>query len=110
MKKVLISIVATLLVLVLIVGAVAVVASSYIKGQTKTNIPAHAEVEQNPLGTVTAVDRGLYDQNGDRFEIKGINFGNLFVAEGWMTVNSLGALTNDDGSFKKVNDQGIVEE
>lgn len=70
----------------------------------------HVELTANEYNTITAVGKGLYDENGDRFDIKGINFGNLFIAEGWMTVNSIGALKNDDGTYVKVNEQGIVEE
>ena len=60
--------------------------------------------------TVIAEGKALYDENGDIFEIRGVNFGNLFIAEGWMTVNSVGPLLNEDGSYVKVNDDGIVEE
>jgi glucan 1,3-beta-glucosidase len=73
-------------------------------------IADHVDIAPNQLGTVVAVGRGLYDENGQRYDIKGINFGNLFLAEGWMTVNSVGPACQDDGSFKKVNEQGIVEE
>lgn len=72
--------------------------------------PEHIELTPNEHGTVVAVGKGLYDANGDRFDIKGINFGNLFIAEGWMTVNSIGALMNDDGTYVKYNENGIVEE
>ncbi len=60
--------------------------------------------------TIIAEGRGLYDENGDLFQIRGVNFGNLFIAEGWMTVNSIGPLLNEDGSYVKVNEDGIVEE
>ena len=60
--------------------------------------------------TVIANGKALYDENGNIFHIQGINFGNLFISEGWMTVNSIGALYNEDGSFVKVNEDGIVEE
>lgn len=60
--------------------------------------------------TVIAEGKALYDENGKIFEIRGVNFGNLFIAEGWMTVNSVGPLLNEDGSYVKVNEQGIVEE
>lgn len=60
--------------------------------------------------TIVAQGKALYDENGHRFDIKGVNYGNLFISEGWMTVNSIGALYNDDGSFKKVSEDGIVEE
>ena len=74
--------------------------------------PEHIDLTPNSHNTVVAVGKGLYDENGDRFDIKGINFGNLFIAEGWMTVNSVGAQMNDDGSYVKVSTDGngIVEE
>ncbi len=109
MKKVLIGIVILLLVVVIAAGAILFVGQNYIKNQSG-KIPDKVEVQTSEYNTITAVGRGLYDENGDRFEIKGINFGNLFISEGWMTVNSIGAAYNDDGSFKSVNDQGIVEE
>ena len=110
MKKLLTGLVSILLVVVLLAGGLVVYANLYVSKQSNSDIPAHVDIEANEFGTVTAVGRGLYDANGDRFEIKGINFGNLFIAEGWMTVNSVGAAYNDDGSFVKVNKEGIVEE
>ena len=110
MKKVLIGIVIAIAVIALLIGGFAVAANAYASSKSADDIPAHVELEPNELGTVVAVGKGLYDKNGDRFAIKGINFGNLFIWEGWMTVNSIGAAYNDDGSFKKVNEEGIVEE
>ena len=110
MKKVLIGIVIAIAVIALLIGGLAIAANAYASSKSADDIPAHVELEPNELGTVVAVGKGLYDKNGDKFTIKGINFGNLFVAEGWMTVNSLGAAYNNDGSFKSVNYQGIVEE
>lgn len=72
-------------------------------------VPAKITRERG-ASTIVAQGRGLYDEDGKLFEIKGINFGNLFISEGWMTVNSIGALYNNDGSFQKVNGEGIVEE
>ena len=109
MKKFLLGFLALLLVVVIAAGAMLIYGINSIKNQ-KEDIADQVQIEKNEFGTIVAVDRGLYDQDGNRFEIKGINFGNLFIAEGWMTVNSIGAAYNDDGSFKSVNDQGIVEE
>ena len=92
MKKVLIGIGISLLCVVLLVGALALVANAYVAAKSSDDIPESVELSANEFGTVTAVGRGLYDENGKRFEIKGINFGNLFIAEGWMTVNSIGAI------------------
>ena len=110
MKKLLIGLIITLLVIVVAVGAIFMLGNQYVQNQSGDDIPDHVDIEANELGTVVAVGRGLYDENGDRFEIKGINFGNLFIAEGWMTVNSIGAVMNDDGTYKSVNNEGIVEE
>lgn len=86
----------------------------HIYGETYVyDAPEHVEIsEPSHYETVTAIGKGLYEANGDRFDIKGINFGNLFIAEGWMTVNSVGAQIKPDGSYVKVSNDGngIVEE
>lgn len=110
MRRFLVGLLIFLIVVLALVGAAAWYGNNYAKNQNSDDIPDHVDIEPNALKTVTAIGRGLYDENGDRFDIKGINFGNLFIAEGWMTVNSIGAKYNKDGSFVKVNPQGIVEE
>ena len=57
------------------------------------------------IRTIIADGDALYDEEGNLFQIKGVNFGNLFISEGWMTVNSIGPLLNEDGSFTKVNEE-----
>ena len=109
MKKILIGIVATILCVVLLAGGVLLTGHLYTANYDKHDAPEHIELKANELGTITAVGRGLYDANGDRFDIKGINFGNLFIAEGWMTVNSIGAIMNGEGGYQSVNPDGIVE-
>ena len=108
-KKVLFGIGIFLLTVLLIVGGLALAGNSYVARQSADDTPASVEMTPNEYGTIVAVGRGLYDANGNRFDIKGINFGNLFISEGWMTVNSIGALYNEDGSFQSVNEQGVVE-
>ena len=110
MKFILKTLISIVLCVLLFAGGVLAWGGYYASNYNKYDAPKHVDLVANELGTITAVGRGLYDANGDRFDIKGINFGNLFLAEGWMTVNSIGALYNDDGSFVKVNEQGIVEE
>ena len=73
-------------------------------------IPDFVEVNHYQLRTIKAVGKGLYESNGNFIQLKGINFGNWLIQEGWMTPNSLGAKYNDDGTFTKVNEEGIVEE
>ena len=110
MKKVIIAIAVIFGLVLAGAGGFLLYGNLYVSGHGVDRIDAHVELQPNDLGTVVAVGRGLYDENGNRFDIKGINFGNLFIAEGWMTVNSVGASFNEDGTFKKVNEQGIVEE
>ena len=110
MKKVIIGILAAIALVLAAVGGCALYGNIYVSTHGAGEIPERVLLSPNELGTVTAVGRGLYDENGDLFRIRGINFGNLFISEGWMTVNSLGAAYNDDGTFRKVNEQGIVEE
>ena len=110
MKKALITLVVLILALVLFAGGF-VLWGNIFANNYSYDAPEQIEIEANELGTVTAVGRGLYDKNGKRYDIKGVNFGNLFICEGWMTVNSIGASTNEDGSYVKLNhDSTIVEE
>lgn len=106
----------TILTVVIIVVAVVLVVFAAILGwgryyrtNYKYDVPVSIAREDG-ASTVIASGRALYDENGDLFEIRGVNYGNLFIAEGWMTVNSIGALYNKDGTFQKVNEDGIVEE
>ena len=111
MKNILIGIAIFLAVVLLL--AVGFLVWGHIYGQNYIcDAPAHIDLTPNKHNTITAIGKGLYDENGNRFEIKGVNFGNLFIAEGWMTVNSVGALMNENGEYAKVSNDGndIVEE
>ena len=74
-------------------------------------IPSKVEIKHDTnIRTMKAVGRGIYDEEGNRFDIKGVNFGNWLFCEGWMTINSIGPVLNKDGTYKKINEDGIVEE
>lgn len=93
-----------------IVIAVAVLAWGHQYRENYTyDAPEHIEREDGAK-TIIAEGRGLYDEKGDLFQIRGVNFGNLFVVEGWLSPYSMGAKMNEDGSYFKVNEDGIVEE
>ncbi len=100
-------------VLLIVLFAVGVIGWGHIY-RTTYNFDVPETIErtytEDEIKTIVASGKALYDEEGKLFTIKGVNFGNLLLAEGWMTVNSLGALYNDDGSFVKVNEDGIVEE
>ncbi len=40
---------------------------------------------ENTTGLVVAKGRGLYDEDGNKLILKGVNLGNLFVTEGWIS-------------------------
>ncbi len=107
-KKIFVTLGVILGVVVVLVAGVITWGHIYRKNY-KYEVPTY--IQRTDGGTmIIAKGKALYDENGDLFEIKGVNFGNLFLTEGWMTVNSIGPLLNKDGSFKKVNEDGIVEE
>lgn len=107
--KVLLLTIVTIVIVVLVVGLSVIGWGHFYR--TTYNFDAPSSIVRTDEGnTVIAKGKALYDENGDIYEIRGVNFGNLFIAEGWMTVNSLGARYNEDGSFFKVNPEGVVEE
>ena len=98
------------LVVVILALAVAVIAWGHHYRTTYEFDAPKSIVRTDGGNTVIAQGKALYDENGDIYEIRGVNFGNLFIAEGWMTVNSVGPLLNEDGSYVKINAEGVVEE
>ena len=80
-------------VLVLLLGIIGLL---YINGSTysdnyKSTEPDKIEIDQNKnVKTIFANGRSLYDKDGNKFIMKGVNFGNWLIQEGWMTVNSIG--------------------
>lgn len=108
LKKILIGVGVTLGVVLILVTAVIGWGHIYRKNY-KYEVPA--SITRTDGGkTVIAHGKALYDENGDIYEIRGVNFGNLFITEGWMTVNSVGALYNKKGEYAKINAEGVVEE
>ncbi len=109
-KRVLIIIGVVIGTLGLIFGALCIKVSTFRKNYY-AELPEQVEA-LNPTGIqpLRAVGRGIYDKNGNRVALNGINFGNWFLQEGWMSVNSVGALLDKNGNYTKVNEEGIVEE
>jgi len=78
--------------IVLFVGGVLIYSQSY-------SIPEQAAVVENDTGLVQAVGRSLYDAQGQRLQLKGINAGQILLQEGWMSPFALEPLRNADGSY-----------
>lgn len=103
-KKIIKTLLITLLVIILIialaVGALIIHSKTY-------SIPEQAESMENNTGLIQAHSRSLYDANGSRIQLKGINAGQILLQEGWMSPFALEPLTNEDGSYVKDADNNI---
>ena len=62
-------------------------------------VPVQAAAIQNATGLVQASGRSLYDPQGNRLHLTGINAGQILVQEGWMSPFALEPLNNEDGSY-----------
>ena len=104
MKKILKFLLKGLLILlaVLIIGAAAL----YIYSQNYS-IPPQDETIENTTGLIQAHDRSLYDADGNRIQLIGINAGQILLQEGWMSPFALEPLKNEDGSYVKDGDGNI---
>ena len=51
----------------------------------------------NETGLVQARGKSLYDADGNRLQLKGINAGQILLQEGWMSPFALEPLKNEDG-------------
>ena len=98
MKRVLKTVLFTLLILVAAVVVLAV--AMLIRSKTYT-VPEQAATIENDTGLVQASGRSLYDAKGNRLQLRGINAGQILLQEGWMSPFALEPLKNADGSYVK---------
>ncbi len=61
----------------------------------------------NETSLVQAYGKSLYDAEGNRLQLKGINAGQILLQEGWMSPFALEPLKNEDGSYVKDGDGNI---
>ena len=109
-KRALIAIAAVVFFVGVVIGSLFIKVASFRKNYY-VEIPDHVTLDNvSDIQPLTAVGRGIYDKNGDRVTLQGVNFGNWLIQEGWMSVNSLGASYKRNGSYVKINEEGIVEE
>lgn len=59
---------------------------------------------ENDTGLVQQKGSSLYDKDGNRLILRGVNAGGMLVTEGWMVPYSAGESTNSDGSIKYDSD------
>ena len=94
------SLLALVVVLGLLAGAMILYANNYKQ-------PAQPATIQNTTGLVQAHSRSLYDPEGKLLRLNGINAGQILLQEGWMSPFALEPLKNADGSFVKDGDGNI---
>ncbi len=104
MKRVLKIILISLLIIVLLIGFVA---GGLMLHSKAYQIPEQAETIVNTTGLVQAYGRSLYDADGNRIQLRGVNAGQILLQEGWMSPFALEPLKNDDGSYVKDADNNI---
>lgn len=108
--RVLIIIGIVLAVIGLIIGALCINVSVFRKNYY-AELPDKVDpLNETGIQPLRAVGRGIYDKHGNRVALNGINFGNWFLQEGWMSVNSIGPSLDKNGNYVKINEDGIVEE
>ena len=83
---------------IILLAAIAVVAGLFIYSKTYT-IPEQDATIENNTGLVQAHNRSLYDANGNRIQLRGVNAGQILLQEGWMGPFALEPLKNEDGSM-----------
>ena len=98
MKRILKTVLLSLLILVLVISAVAGGLLIYSKTY---KVPQQAEKIENTTGLIQASGRALYDADGNRIQLKGVNAGQILLQEGWMSPFALEPLKNADGSYVK---------
>lgn len=76
----------------------------YSQNYTVKNQPASIE---NTTGLVQASGKSLYDADGNKLVLRGVNAGQILLQEGWMSPFALEPLKNEDGSYVKDGDNNI---
>lgn len=91
-RKVLLIFGAVVALIALAVGCILMYSANY-------SVPEQAASIENNTGLVQAFGRCLYDPQGNRLRLRGINAGQILLQEGWMGPFALEPLKSEDGSY-----------
>ena len=91
-----------------VIGVVAIVLVTAVIYSKTYTVPKQEETIENNTGLVQAYKRSLYDAEGNRLVLQGINAGQILLQEGWMGPFALEPEKNEDGSYKKDADGNIL--
>ena len=100
LKRIFLGVGIFLLALVLIAGGFVLYSNLY-------KVPAQAPAIENTAGLIQASGRSLYDAEGNRIQLRGINAGQILLQEGWMSPFALEPEKNKDGTYVKDADDNI---
>ena len=87
-----------------LLGVAAISVGSVLIYSFNYKIPEQDVEIENKTSLVQAKGRSLYDGNGNKLRLTGINAGNILLQEGWMSPFALEPLKNKDGTFVKDKD------
>ena len=90
-----------------ILGVVVISLGSLILYSQNYHISEQDESITNNTSLIQAKNRSLYDGNGNKIRLTGINAGNILLQEGWMSPFALEPLKNEDGTYVKDKDGNI---
>ena len=109
LKKILIVFVSFFGIIGLLLGGFFLKSNIFSNNYSGKTLEKHLEIKTDGNETpLKAIGKGLYDKNGDLVTLKGINFGNWLIQEGWLSTTSLVYLKDDKGNPKEVNENGII--
>ena len=91
-----------------VVGIFGILVSTAAIYSVTYKVPEQEGHIENNTGLVQAKNRSLYDENGNRLILEGVNFGNIFLQESWLSPFAIEPLKNDDGSYQKDKDRNIL--
>ena len=69
-----------------VVGIFGILVSTAAIYSVTYKVPEQEEHIENNTGLVQAKNRSLYDENGNRLILEGVNFGNIFLQESWLSL------------------------
>ena len=87
--------------------ALGLIAGIFVLYSNLYKVPIQADTVPNTSGLVQASGRSLYDAQGNRLQLRGINAGQLLLQEGWMSPFALEPEFHKDGTYVKDGDGNI---
>ena len=87
--------------------ALALIAGGFVLYSNLYKVPAQSPSIVNTTGLIQASGRSLYNAQGNRIQLRGINAGQILLQEGWMSPFALEPEKNKDGSYVKDADGNI---